>query len=172
MRNSYAVTLTFMLSLVLAGCNASSIEDDFELDEPSINALEITDSYSQTVDSPDDVAAINATIAAGEFNMIIEADNDVFYVNFMLNDQQISDGGISFYNDNCGSGSCSISITCRFTTELKMSCGNIGPDYPGNPEADVSSLTTALPMDAYIIIQVCNATHTTCTEQYQSIQLQ
>lgn len=159
-------------AVILTACDANSIDDDSELGEPSINTLELTDSYSQTVNYPGDVAAINATISAGEFDVVLSAEDGTFYVNFMLNDQSISDGGISFYNDNCGSGTCSISITCRFTTEVKMSCGNIGEDYPGNPETDVSSMVTALPMDAYIVVQVCNAAHTNCTYKYQTIQLQ
>lgn len=159
-------------TVILTACNANSIDDDSELGEPSIDSFEVTDSYGQTPDYPNDIAAINATIAAGEFDVVLDAGNDAFYVNFMLNDQSISDGGISFYNDNCGSDACSISITCRFTTEVKISCGNIGEDYPGNPETDVSSMVTALPMDAYIVVQVCNAAHTNCTYKYQTIQLQ
>ena len=168
----FRILIITSITIVLAACEANSIDDDSELGEPSVEAMEITDSYSQAVDHPDDVAEINATINAGEFNLVMELENDAFYVDFMLNDQEISDGAISFYNDNCGSGACSVSITCRFTTELKMSCGNIGPDYPGNPETDVSSLVTALPMDAYLIVKVCNATHTNCSEYDQRIQLQ
>ncbi len=166
-------TLVLLCTVViLTACNANSIDDDSELGGPLINTLELTDSYSQTVDYPDDVAAINATIAAGEFDVVVEAADGAFYVNFMLNDERIAHGGISFYNDNCGSGSCSIAITCRFTTEVKMSCGSIGEDYPGNPETDVSLMVIALPMEAYIVVQVCNAAHTNCTYKYQAIQLQ
>ncbi len=149
------------------GCNVSSDSDDLE-----INSLFFVDSYQQTSENYDSPVQINATIASGEFDITYDVSEENYYMNLILNDEEMSDGGTSFYNDLCRSSLCPTTLTCRFTTELKMSCEDIGIDYPGNPEVDISSLITALPTDAYIVFKLCNVEQTKCVEQQQLVQLQ
>lgn len=159
---------------LISGCKflITNIDED-EISKtptnPEINSFTITDSYQQTSFDYDQQVHINGGISGGEFDVSYSASRDGYYVSLALNDRDISDGGITFFNGICGSSSCAVDITCRFTNAINMLCGNIGPS---NQEVDVSSLVTAIPMDAYIILEVCNLEYTICVQQYQAIELQ
>ncbi len=164
-------------AVLYAGCRV--MITNFDEDEiiqistnPEVHSFAITDSYQQTSYDFDQPAHINGGISGGEFDISYSVSNEPYYVYLTLNNQNISGGGITFYNGICGYSSCSVDITCRFTNAIKISCGNIGIGYPSNPEVDVSPLVTAIPMGAYIILRACNSEHSICVEQYQAIELQ
>ncbi len=159
----------------ISGCKVLITNFDEEDDvivapnNPEIYSYTIIDSYQQTSLDFDQQMGINAGISNGEFDIYYSISKQAYYVSLSVNDKSISDGGISFYSGTCGYSACAVDLTCRFTNTMNMSCGNIGP---GNQEVDVSSMVTAIPMDAYIILQACNLEYTICTQQYQAIELQ
>ena len=148
---------------------------NFEEDEtdvstiPNINSFSIVDSFNQTTGDPDNQLQINAGVLGGEFGVSYDINEEAYYVSLGLNDTNVSNGSVIFYNNTCGNSRCIANITCRFTNSVAMSCGVIGV---GNPDVDVSSIVTAIPMDAYLILQVCNSDHSTCSESYQLVELQ
>ena len=148
---------------------------NFEEDEtdvstiPNINSFSIVDSFNQTTGDPDNQLQINAGVLGGEFGVSYDINEEAYYISLGLNDTNVSNGSVIFYNNTCGNSRCIANITCRFTNSVAMSCGVIGV---GNPDVDVSSIVTAIPMDAYLILQVCNSDHSTCSESYQLVELQ
>lgn len=165
-----------VIALFVIGCQFTITNVDDEEDNnnipfntPRIFSFTITDSFQQTSFDFDQQVHLNAGVLGGEFDVFYSASADGYYVSLSLNDKNNSGGGVMFFNGVCGFSSCVVDLTCRFTNAIKMSCGNIGP---GNQEVDVSSLVTAIPMDAYIILQVCNAEYSICVEQYQAVELQ
>ncbi len=172
-KGHYFIFKIAMVSLALiSGCKVLITNFDEDQDEalnPQINSFTITDSYQQTSSSFDQQMGINAGVSNGEYDVYYSVSREAYYVSLSVNDKSISDGGISFYNSTCGYSACAVDLNCRFTNAINMSCGNIGPS---NQEVDVSSIVTAIPMDAYIILEVCNSEYTICAQQYQPVELQ
>ncbi len=173
--HSIILKIVIVSLALISGCKVLITNfDEDEVDilspkNPEIYSFTIADSYQQTTSDPDTQLQINGGISGGEFEVDYIVSQEGYYVSLSLNDRSVSGGGITFFNSVCGSSSCSVNITCRFTNDMKMSCGNIGPS---NQEVDVSSMVTAIPMDAYIILEVCNFEYTICAQQYQAVELQ
>ena len=162
-----------LILVVIGGCRV--MITNFEEDEitvsinPKINSFSIVDSFNQTTSDPDTQLQINAGVLGGEFGVSYDINEEAYYISLGLNDTNVSNGSVIFYNNTCGNSRCIANITCRFTNSVAMSCGVIGL---GNPEVDVSSIVTAIPMDAYLIIRACNSENSMCSESYQSVDLQ
>lgn len=172
-------SLLFKLLIVslalISGCKVLITNYDEEQDDtltsnnPEIYSFTIIDSYQQTSFDFDQQVEINAGISSGEFDVSYSVSGEAYYVYFILSNQKISGGGITYYSGVCGYSSCAVDLTCRFTNAIEMSCGVIGGS---NQEVDVSPLVTSIPMDAYVILRACNSAHSICVEQYQAVELQ
>lgn len=120
---------------------------------------------------------INANITGGNFVTQWDVStSDPYRIDLYVSEnatlEKASD--IRFFGKNCGSGpllECTGSgrFDCRFTTQNKISCGIISAT---NPEKDLTGFLTALPMDAYIIIEACNGLVTSCKEAAVLVEFQ
>lgn len=158
-----------LLALLVAfiyGCDQEQVKG------PDILSFSVVDSYlvSSENGGRDEAIGINAGINSGEFTVSWSTNSSSYYAQLALSRDAIGTETIKFFNKN--GFSSAITMTCRFTTALKMSCGEIGPDFPLNPEVDVSSLITALPLNAWLLFSVCDNEVYDCETRYQKILLQ
>ena len=172
-KQSFIYQWLLLFIFLVTGCKVMITNyDEDELgfsDTPEIISYAITDSYNQTTNDRDFKLQINAGILGGEFGVSYYINDDAYSVSLAVNNTNVSDGALIFYSGICGSSACTVNMSCRSTNSVTMYCGVVSAD---NPEVDVSSIVTAIPMDAYLILQVCNSDHSTCSESYQLVELQ
>lgn len=136
------------------------------------------DSFQNAIQSDgieqDTPVLINAGIRNGEFTVLWSVSEPGYYAALSLNGHTGTASSIGFYDQRCPNDHCTetTQITCRFTTGMKMSCGDIGPDFPSNPEIDVTALVDQLPINRYLVLQVCRSDLTDCNSEHRAIQLQ
>jgi hypothetical protein len=152
--------------LTLVGCNLDLVKG------PEILSFTVIDSYqvSSEIGGRDEALGINAGINVGQFTASWSVDSNSYYVQLALSRDSMGTESIRFFNTH---GTQTLTtMTCRFTGALKMSCGEIGPNFPLNPEIDVSPLITALPMHAWLLLSVCDNEIYECDTRYQKVWLQ
>ena len=171
--------LTFLfifIAFTLLGCGGSSTpseggkENTDNTDNTEIT--EITTSYiSGSSDADNGVIPINAGINNGKFKVewdVISSENyDVDL--YVSNDKYLSDEtDIVFSEVTCGRSSSPCthtgSLDCKFSSTNKISCGN------NNQEKDLSSFLNTLPQKAFIIIEVCDSSYTSCKVSSQAVE--
>lgn len=161
----YLLAILVVLS-GLTGCDLETTE------APGIESFVVVDSYqvSSATDGYDTSVGLNPNISSGAFEVAWSIDQSDYYLSLAVALDEAGADAIQFYDgvESRATGS----IDCHFTTALKMSCGDVGPDYPFNPETDVSPIIMALPMDAYLLLTVCDYEQTECDTQYQYVELQ
>ncbi len=164
------IATALSLSILLAAC-VDETEDD---GTTTINNF----STSSSADLSKSLVAINPAIDDGAFNIQWNIDSsDPYHIELYLSeDSQLSKSSdFNFFGQNCGSPStvfnCSSvgDFDCRFTSENKISCGTINS---ANKEKDATNFMTALPKEAFIIIQACNGLFDSCKESASQVVFQ
>lgn len=157
--------LALGLSSILTAC---AVEDT----GTKIKSFSITGSANES----SGIVPINSSINSGEFSVSWQASSsDPYSVGlFISSDQSLSKStDVKFFGQNCGGlsiYSCNNTgnFSCNFTTENRLSCDLASP----NQGTNISSFINEIPMDAFIVIEVCNGLRDDCKESSVAIQLQ
>ena len=173
--SSVKLITTLLLTGLLAACGGGS---DSNISDPD-QAVHIR---SFTVDGSGAVVGgktpINPAINGGLFQVQWEASEEVYHAEVWLSEDDVLDtsstgSDIRVFGRNCGIlfSDCNRtgSYTCRFTSENKISCGEINI---ANPERLITTFLDVVPKSAYLVLQVCNNLFTKCETRPVAIELQ
>ena len=171
--------IVFTSFLVLTACGGGGGGDS----TPSPAALTTINSFTMTGTSAPtagDPIPINANVNAGAFSVDWDvSSSNPYHVKLYISEDAVfdKDTDTRLMSKNCGTNvvgntyECNkvASFSCVFKTSNLISCGTIST---ANPEKNLTTFLTGLPMTAYFFIDACNALVTSCKTQSVEVEFQ
>ena len=170
-------TLLTVLVVLLSACSGGGVE---EVDISIVDDLTLETSASSNTTSDDgvnlesfnmDPNTVNPAIDGGAFEISWEASNfsSGYYARLLFSlDTSPSDGDAVVFAEFCSTDDCGqteVTTTCFFTSSNVMSCLGFGG-------VNLSSFIPALPVDAFLILQLCDDPEfTSCSNEFEAALL-
>ena len=176
----YRFLFSILILLALSSCGGGNKRKTSSAPTPTnvngstkINSVVVKGTSAKTKG----VVPINANVKSGTFNVSWHVNSsDPFEVDIYVSDNPfLSDKtDVRIFGQRCGrtkSYRCDNkgSVKCSYKTNNKISCAH---SDTGKGQINISSVINRLPQTAYIIVEACNITYTSCKVKTQKVEFQ